>query len=484
MLYLGRSVSTKFAEPLLNREGCLPMIARADNLSALGRKADQVETFTETNVPLFPPPVSGRKTIYDRKTEGLALVVTPTGHRSWYLFRRIPKGAFEKIHLGAYPAVRVEDARKAARVKMGAIAQGANPADERRADRAEREANARTFADWFEEYLDAPKSPRRGGGPKAESTKADFRKIVDNHLADWKARAIGSITRAEVEAAFQRIGAKAPVQANRMLAMVHATYKLASKRDGFAGVNPASGIDKNLETPRSRIIDPDRELGDTMDALNSDRCPIQRNAALFALQTGMRSGDVCKAEWQHINAERRTWTIPELSKRGIRHVVTLNDEALAVLSARAAHRAEMLAALEEERAKCEAIVSANPDRKYARQRRRLAMIPGEIETLRRFLFPSPDREARSRGMHLGSLRNVLDRIEEATGIDDLRPHDLRRTFGSYAHGAGIPKAHVGAALGHAKGSAATDVYVHSWEAATARVGDAAATIMRKARGNA
>lgn len=467
------------------------MIARAETISALGRKAERVETFTETNVRQFPPPVSGRLTIYDRKTEGLALVISPagnrnpTGHRSWYLFRRIPKGAFEKIHLGAYPAVTVENARKRARVEMGAIAQGVNPADERRADRAEREANALTFGDCFEEYLAAPKSPKRGGGQKAESTKADFRKIVDNHLADWKSKPIGAINREEVEAAFLRIGANAPVQANRMLAMVHATYKLAKKRpNGFRGENPASGIEKNLETPRARIIHPKREFGDAMDALNSDRCPIQRDAALFALQTGMRSGDVCGAEWNHINADRRTWTIPELSKRGIRHVVTLNDEALAVLSARAAHRAEMLAALEEERAKCEAIVSANPDRKYARQRRRLAMIPGEIETLRRFLFPSPDREARSRGMHLGSLRNVVDRLEEAAGLDDLRPHDLRRTFGSYAHGAGTPKAHVGAALGHANGSAATDVYVNSWDTATAEVSEAAATMMRKARGNA
>lgn len=459
------------------------MIARAaDTSAAPGRKAREVESLTEANVPLFQPQPGKRRTIYDSKMPGLALVVAPSGHRSWYLLRRIPKGDFEKIHLGAYPALRVEGARKAAWARMGAIALGENPAEEVRVQRAEREANSRTFEEWFAAYLEAPMSPKRGGGPKSESTKADYRAIVDRHLADWKDRAIGSIERADVEEKFERLSVSAPIQANRMLSVVRATFNLAKRKKGFFGDNPASNFDKNPETARERILDPDRELGDALAALESEECPIQRDAALLALYTGMRSGDVCRAEWAHFNLERRTWSIPALSKSGKPHTVELNAQALAVLRSRLKDREAAFKEMERERRACEARIAAKPGMKYKRERNRIKMIPGEAECVHRYVFPSPLRLARSKGLHLGSLRNVVDRLEETAHLDDFKPHDLRRTFGSYALGGGVPKEHVGASLGHARGSGATDVYLTAWNSAKAKAADAVGAFVKSKTG--
>lgn len=448
------------------------------------RKTSEVQQFTESSVPLIAPPEKGRRVVYDAKVEGLALMVTAKGHRSWYLFRRVG-GTFEKLHLGAHPAMTVESARKAARINSGRIDLGTNPADEKRRAKSEAEANSRTFGEWFEEYLTAPKPKKRGGGPKSPKTIDEYRGTYERHLeAAIGGTSMGDITKSEVEAAFDRISADAPIVANRVLALVRAVFNLAKKRGGFIGENPTLGIEANDETPRERIIDPETELSDFLTAIEAEECDIQRDAALFAFFTGQRSAsDTCHAEWEFIDLERRRWVIPELSKRGIKHVVNLSDEAADVLRRRMERRDEWLAEIAAEKARCgELVRRADAEgKKCPRARRKLPLLDIEAAAVKRWVFPSPLRQARFRGLPLGGLRNVIDRVEAAAGLDDLRPHDLRRTFGSYAHGAGLPKEHVGAALGHAKGSAATDVYIQAWNAATARVGDAAAQFIRKAR---
>lgn len=453
------------------------MIARqTPDASISGRKAREVMNLTEGNAPLISPPEQGRRTVYDAKVEGLVLVVTATGHRSWYLFRRIPGGTFEKIHLGAYPALRVADARKAAQAGGGAIALGQNPAQEKRRARAAADANSRTFGEWFEDYLSAPKPKKRGGGPKSPKTIDGYRGDFEHHLEDEFAEAkMSEITKAKVEAVFDKISVNAPYAGNRVLAVVRAVYNLAIKRGGFVGVNPTLGIEPNPEESRKRIIDPEGELPDFMRTLEAEKCDIQRDAALFAFYTGQRSAsDVCHAEWEFIDLERKRWVIPELSKRGVRHVVGLSDEVVTVLRSRWERRAAWLAEIEVEKAECAA-------RGRKRDLNKLPKLDIEAAAVKRWLFPSPLRAARFRGLPLSSLRTVIDRVEKSAGLDDLRPHDLRRTYGSYAHGAGKPKEHVGAALGHAKGSAATDVYVQAWDAATARVSDDVGEFIRKAR---
>lgn len=453
------------------------MIARqTPDASISGRKAHEVVNLTEANAPLIQPPEQGRRNVYDAKVEGLVLVITATGHRSWYLFRRIPGGSFEKLHLGAYPALRVADARKAAQAGGGAIALGQNPAQEKRRARATADANSRTFGEWFEDYLSAPKPKKRGGGPKSPKTIDGYRGDYEHHLEDEFGEAkMGEITKAKVETVFDKISADAPYAGNRTLALIRAVFNLAIKRGGFVGVNPTLGIEPNPEEPRKRIIDPESELPVFIPALEADKCPIQRDAALLALYSGQRSAsDICHAEWEFIDLDRKRWVIPELSKRGVRHVVGLSDEAVAVLRSRFERRKAWLAEIEEEKAKCAA-------RGRKRDLNKLPKLDIEAAAVKRWVFPSPLRAARFRGLPLGNLRTVIERISKQTGMDDLRPHDLRRTYGSYAHGAGKPKEHIGAALGHAKGSAATDVYVQAWDAATARVSDDVSEFIRKAR---
>ena len=52
------------------------------------------------------------------------------------------------------------------------------------------------------------------------------------------------------------------------------------------------------------------------------------------------------------------------------------------------------------------------------------------------------------GKYLINLQKPWRRVRKAAGLDDVRIHDLRHSFASFAIGAGVPLALIGGLLGH------------------------------------
>lgn len=105
--------------------------------------------FTKAALLKAPPASKGSKDYYyDEKEKGLVLAVTPAGSKSFYLYKRVESRP-ERILLGRFPDMSIENARKAAMGTKGAIAAGKNPQKERRAIRDEM-----TFGALFSEYLE------------------------------------------------------------------------------------------------------------------------------------------------------------------------------------------------------------------------------------------------------------------------------------------------------------------------------------------
>src|SRR5262249_15605795 len=65
------------------------------------------------------------------------------------------------------------------------------------------------------------------------------------------------------------------------------------------------------------------------DALR--RSPAMASLILFAIETGLRRGELNRARWGHIDVERRVMVIPE-SKNGHRRTVPLSMQAVAILA--------------------------------------------------------------------------------------------------------------------------------------------------------
>ena len=89
-----------------------------------------------------------RYEVSDAFTPGLAIRVTPSGHKSWVLFYR-HHGRLRRLTLGRSPDRPLADPRSAAIHERGRILNGADPATEKLAGHAE---NANTAQALYELY--------------------------------------------------------------------------------------------------------------------------------------------------------------------------------------------------------------------------------------------------------------------------------------------------------------------------------------------
>src|SRR5688572_7304415 len=94
--------------------------------------------FTKAALGALPAAAPGKRdTYHDSKTPGLVLRVTDTGGKTFSHFRRVPGGEPERNTIGRYPDVSVENARRRATEINAQIAKGINPAQAKRARKAE-----------------------------------------------------------------------------------------------------------------------------------------------------------------------------------------------------------------------------------------------------------------------------------------------------------------------------------------------------------
>ena len=82
---------------------------------------------TDAKIRSLPLPKKGRKKYADGG--GLSLLVSPAGSKVWYLRKRVD-GKEQMISLGAYPAVSLADARRAAEEVGARLAMGLPPKEE------------------------------------------------------------------------------------------------------------------------------------------------------------------------------------------------------------------------------------------------------------------------------------------------------------------------------------------------------------------
>ena len=140
------------------------------------------------------PPDQKRVYFKDEKERGLIIDIRSTGSKSFYLYKKI-SGKPERVLLGAYPDMSIENARKAAMSYKGQIAGGGNPQNDKRKIRQEI-----TFEELFDLYIE------RHSKPHKKSWEYDVRE-VNKFLKKWFKRRLSDITRNEVHKLHTEISA-------------------------------------------------------------------------------------------------------------------------------------------------------------------------------------------------------------------------------------------------------------------------------------
>jgi len=343
--------------------------------------------FTKANIDALPAPESGERNIYhDSKTPGLQLRVTSV--KTFFVNKRIKGGNPERITLGRYPDMSIEQARRKTKEIIHDIAEGINPAEIKRGKKAEL-----TFAELFDEYIERHSKPNK---KTWDEDLEKYRKHIEKPIGKMK---LSTISRSEIASIHSSISKKGfTTAANRTLALISSVYGWAIST-GRWNINPALGIRRNKENSRDRFLQGD-ELPRFFQAVAKEENETIRDYVLMSLLTGARRSNVLAMRWQDINFDRHEWRIEE-TKNGTPQTVALSPEAIEILKNRK---------------------------------------PSDCAV---FVFPGIGKS-----QHLEEPKKGWKRILERAGIEDLRIHDLRRTLGSWQAKTGASLAIIGKSLNH------------------------------------
>lgn len=372
--------------------------------------------FTARSIEALKPRPSAQVDYRDGSLPGFGIRVSPGGRKAWTVVYR-SNGRLRRLTLGVLPHVSLADARARAKVALHQAAQGDDPAtlkiDERRAE---------TFADLAAEYIERHAKHKRSGDEDIRIIKGSPHKKRTGKrphvplVKRWGTRKVKEISRRDVRELLDEIGERAPIMANRVLALVRKMFNFAIERD-WLEANPCHMVKRVApERQRDRVLSED-EIRALWKALDSEDAII---AAVFRLRllTAQRGGEVLGARWDEMDLTSGWWTIPAArSKNGLAHRVPLSPQALKVLKS-------------------------------------LRSVTGDSP----WVFPSPKKE----GASIAHAQKAIERVVERSGVD-FRGHDLRRTAASLMVGAGVPRLVVSKILNHVE-TGVTAVYDrHSYD---------------------
>jgi integrase len=331
-------------------------------------------------VERLKPEGDDRVEYFDTKVTGLGLRLSPSGKRVWFVHYRVRGDATKKrLTLEPYPQMTLADARERAQEVVLNAARGQDAAHEKQEER-----KAPTFAHVAEEYIERyAKGP--GPEPRKRSWHRDEALLKKEVLPYWGKMKLHEIQRRDVNALLDRIQDRgAPIQANRILALVRKVFNWAISRD-LIQYSPCIQVKPVApENKRERVLS-DFEIRAIWAAFEKQGFLIE-NMFKLRLLTAQRGGEVETMRWADVDLESGWWTIPaERAKNKRSHRVPLSAPAQAILSA-----------IQER--------------------------TGSQE----WVFPSPTRK----GQHIKNIQKAALRVQDASGVDFVM-HDLRRTAATY-----------------------------------------------------
>ena len=256
--------------------------------------------------------------------DGLSLVVRPNGSKGWQVRLINPDGSKTDKGLGAYPQVKLGEARRKAKellaqLTVTEVVVSAVP----------------TFKDVADLYL-RTNEPTWKHPRTAQDIKARFRTYAYPSIGSTH---VNQIKRRDVMGVLEPMWTSKPSAAKKMMRRMRSVFTYALANDWIAA-NPvddavASALPKTPATKQHLRALPYQEVGDALLVVASSTSgDAVKLCFKWLVLTAARSGEARGARWDEIDLQAKTWTIPaSRMKAGQEHRVPLSTQAVEVVMA-------------------------------------------------------------------------------------------------------------------------------------------------------
>ncbi len=390
------------------------------------KESNQKRTFGFTDRALrgLPtPPKPQQLDYFDATTRGLGLRISYGGRRTFFLLYSDERKKRQRLSLGEYGQLEngklsLAEARKRAKIQLGAVAQAHNPAAEARAQRQAPTVEA-LAADFIV-------MQRRLGRKSADAQERMLALNVIPEIGNAKGR---DVSRADISRIMDAMTERgAPIQANRVHEVVRAMFTFAIEEEIY-GIehNPAAALAKhrNPERGRERWLSLE-ELGHYWNALEDKPAA---DALRLCLLTGQRNGNVRAMKRDQLVLDDSLWIIPgSTTKTGTTYKVPLSAWAVEIIKGR--------------------IAEAEAEEKAKAKRERRQPLPVD------WVFPARVGDGHARHTFVQKPHRAACR---RANIEDYRLHDHRHSFATHCEAMGISRLIWDGIMGHS-GNGMADLY--------------------------
>ena len=269
---------------------------------------------------------------------GLYLQVRAEGAKSW-IFRYRADGKLRDMGLGSVNAVSLAQAREKAAVCRSTRANGIDPIDARREERAKSRAEA-TRAMTFEQCAGAYIEAHRAGWKNAKHASQWTATLETYVYPTFGTQPVAAIDTPMVLKVLEPIWNTKTETASRVRGRIESVLDWARVREFRHGENPAHwrGHLDHLLPKRSKVAAvkhhaalPYDEMPAFMACLRAE-VGVAARGLEFCILTASRSGEAIGARWTEIDMKAKVWTVPpERMKAHREHRVPLSNRAMTIL---------------------------------------------------------------------------------------------------------------------------------------------------------